>query len=153
MGLDKKDRTHKSKDLKDHIVDTATAQIETEVGGTTKEVGWDVNEGEVHADVQLSEDKGVGKAVIVRTFFFKANPEGFRERTPSKQELFNAHANQIRDALTTDGLQIMHDVSPKLMIGKTKTHYKIVVGAEPMAGMLLHERPETLMNLANNIKK
>lgn len=144
-----KNRDHKSRDIEDHIVESTTASIVDETGEANT---YEVNQGEVHADVQLSEDTGEGKAVIVRTFFFKANPEGFRERTPSKQELFNAHAIQIQSLLRDDGLQPMSEVRPQLVIGKTKTHYKIVVGAEPLPGMILHQRPDTLMNLANNIK-
>jgi hypothetical protein len=147
MGVN---RTTKSKDLKDHIVESTKASIVEESGETNT---YDVNQGEVHGDVQLSEDQGVGKAVIVRTFFFKANPQAFREYTPSKQELFSAHATQIQAQLAEDGLKPMPEISPKLVIGKTKTHYKIIVGAEPMAGQLLHQRPDTLMNLANNLKK
>jgi hypothetical protein len=43
----------------------------------------------------------------------------------------------------------MPDVNPKVMISKKKEGYRIVVGAEPSRGHLLHQAPQTLSQIAN----
>ena len=137
-------RTTKSRELSDHIVQQTTAEVDGNK--------MDVTEGEVHSDVDFSMDKGEGKAVIIRSFDFKANPEMFNLRTPSGQELFNAHAKQIEVHLWKDGLQVMPDVKPQLKLAKNKTGYRIVVGAEPAKGHILSslDKPMTLMDITNS---
>ena len=136
--------------LKDSKVDD---HIKGKVGITEqtgeKDIQWDATQGEVESDVHLEDDKGVGNAIIVRSFDFKANPQAFLERTPTKQELFNDSARLIEIQLWKDGLQVMPDVNPKVMISKNKQNYRIVVGAEPAKGHLLGVTPQTLSQIAN----
>lgn len=140
-------RKHTSRDINDHIVDKAKV---TEIGAKdapVENVNWDVTKGEVHSTTQLTDDTGSGGAVLIRSFDFKANPEAFKDRLPTEQELFNAHLRQIEIVLLQDGLKVFTDVKPRLKISKSKTHYRITIGAEPMRGFLLHERPKKLTEL------
>ncbi len=132
----KKARLASSKNIEDHITGETEAKvinIDTGANGHN----YDVKQGEVHSDIHLEEDTGHGKAIIIRSFDFQANPEAFKHKTPSKQELFNAHAKQIEIILWKDGLKVMPDVKPQLVLSKQRNHYRIIVGAEPEKGQLI----------------
>lgn len=133
----KKERLASSKDLTDHILGETTATVVPSIDSGGKAHDYDIKQGEVHSDIHLEEDTGHGKAIVIRSFDFKANPNAFKERTPSKQELFNAHAKQIEVILWKDGLEVMPDVTPQLMLSKRREGYRIVVGAEPRKGQLI----------------
>lgn len=133
----KKERLASSKDIEDHILGETTAKVNTSLDFGGKADNYDVKQGEVHSDLKLEADEGHGKTIVVRSFDFKANPPAFKERTPSKQELFNAHAKQIEIQLWKDGLKVMPDVKPQLFLSKQRNHYRIVVGAEPAKGQLI----------------
>lgn len=150
-----KHRSVSSRNIDDHIVEKAKV---TEVSADTKDVSgldsksnlqWDVTKGEVHSDVRLEEDMGVGQKVILRTFRFSANPQAFREKTPSKQELFDAHAKQIEIFLYKDGFVRMEGVEPKLFLSKDRLSYYIIVAAVPKFGEYTHERALTLKDITN----
>jgi len=146
--LDPTDRSHKNRQLEDHILG------ETEVVENSqeeKDINWEAKQGVVESSTKLEDDTGHGDAIVVRSFDYKANPEAFRLHTPSKQELFNAHIKQIEVHLWTDGLKVMTDVSPKVMLSKKKDGYRIVVGAEPMRGQSfsLRDKPQTLSEIAH----
>lgn len=145
----RKQRKHDSKDLSDHIVGKTKFIEINATDAPVDNIGWDVQQAEVHSDVQLSEDTGFGGAVIVRAFEFHANPEAFRIHTPTAQELFNSHLMQIEQSLMVDGMKVMTDVAPRVKVSKDKTKYKITVGAEPMKGQTLLERPKTLTQIVN----
>lgn len=149
MAVKNKKVKEKNNDLNDFVDAKNTLTEENTVDSPTGKVEWDVQQGEVHSNTTFEDDQGHGKKIIVRSFDFKANPEAFRHHTPSKQELFNAHANQIETILWKDGLQVMGDVAPRLMLSKKRDGYRIVVGAEPAKGFLLHDRPQTLTQIAN----
>ncbi len=129
-----KERLASSKDLNDHILGETKAKV---LDTNSKGADYDVKQGEVHSDIHLEEDTGHGKSIIIRSFVFKANPQAFKERTPSKQELFNAHAKQIEIVLWKDGLKVMPDVTPQLILAKNRHYYRIIVGAEPAKGQLI----------------
>lgn len=132
-----KARKASSKALEDHIVDETTATVHTQtLDGIDNGVHYDVKKGEVHSDVHLEDDEGFGKTIVVRSYDFQANPQAFKERTPSKQELFDAHAKQIEVQLWADGLQPMPEVHPQVILSKRRNGYRIVVGAEPRKGEL-----------------
>ena len=130
----KKERLASSKDLTDHVIAETKATV---VDSKDKGYDYDIKQGEVHSDTHLEDDTGHGKSIIIRSFDFKANPQAFKERTPSKQELFNAHLKQIELVLWKDGLKIMPDVTPQLILSKKRDGYRIVVGAEPQKGQII----------------
>lgn len=137
----KKERLASSKDIEDHIVAETEAKVinvDTGVNGDN----YDVKQGEVHSDVHLEEDTGHGGTIVIRSFDFKANPAAFKQRTPSKQELFNAHAKQIEIILWKDGLKVMPEITPKLVLDKKQRGYRIIVGAEPEKGQLITSRDQ-----------
>lgn len=147
-----KARSHKSRDLSDHIVAEAKVKEEGAIDAPVKNIDWDVKQGEVHSDVDFRNDMGYGDARVLRSFDFRANPEAFAKRTPSKQELFNAHSQQIELFLMKDGLKVVPELSPQLKLSKNRQGYRIVVVAEPMKGFRLDQRPDTLMNILNERK-
>ena len=114
-----------------------------------KEGVWESAQAEVRADTKLTEDKGQGRPIILRSFEFGAKPGAFKDHIPSKQELFNAHFKQIEIILWQDGLTAVREIEPKLQINKKKTHYRIWVAATPQRGAVLVERPKTLSQIAN----
>ena len=141
-----KNRSQSSRELSDHIVESGQVIDEQSIEGE-KDVQYEVSKGEVHSDVHLEDDKGVGKAIVLRHFDFSANPEAFRAQTPSKQTLFNLHKNQIYAHLMSDGLSVFEEVSPKVMISKNKRFYRIIVAGLPF-GMNKSHIP-TLSEIAN----
>lgn len=143
---DRKVKGAKERKLEDHI--TSQATIKDDAGLLDqKGVEWEATGAEVHSDVHLEDDKGTGKAIVIRSFDFLANPETFKHHTPTKQELFNAHRIQIEGALFADDLKVYEDVSPKVMISKNKKYYRIVVAGLPW-GMNKAKIP-TLSEIAN----
>lgn len=143
-----KNRDAKKRDIEEHVV--AQADIVDNSRQISEDATqWKATQGEVHSDTKFEDDKGTGAAVIIRSFDFKANPEAFRERTPSKQELFNAHAKQIEYFLHNDGLDVFPDMNPQIKLSKKRDGYRIVVAAIPLKGQLLRERPQTLTELVN----
>lgn len=139
----KKERLASSKDIEDHIRGEGAVTVHnSDLDGKQSSVHYDVKEGEVHSDTHLEDDEGTGKTIVVRSFDFKANPQAFREHTPSKQELFSAHSKQIENILWADGLQVMPDVKVQLMLSKKRDGYRIVVGAEPRQGHIINYRDQ-----------
>jgi hypothetical protein len=115
-----------------------------------KDILWDASQLETKSETHLEDDAGYGQAAIVRSFVFSANPEAFKQYTPTKQELFNHHYKQIEIMLWQDGMVVMPDVNPKVTINNKKTKYRIFVGAKPMKGHILKDAPKTLSNIAHN---
>lgn len=102
---------------------------------------------ETQSQTSLESDQGVGNAAVIRMFQFAINPEVFQQHPPTKQDLFNAHYKNLEMALWRDGLKVIPEVNPRISMGKK--HYRIWIGAAPMKGHLLHERPKTLTELAH----
>lgn len=103
---------------------------------------------EVTSDTKLEHDEGHGEAAIIRRFTFGANPEAFAKHTPTKQELFNAHYKGIEVTLWRDGMKVMPEVEPRVVVKGNKFH--IFVGAKPMKGHILMQRPQTLSEIAHS---
>lgn len=99
---------------------------------------------ETQSKTHLEDDMGGGGAAIIRTFEFGMNPEAFNQYQPTKQELFNSHYKGIELALWKDGLKVMPEVQPKIVVDNKTNKYRIFVGAQPMKGHLLYEQPKTL---------
>lgn len=143
---DRRVKGAKERKIEDHI--TGQAVIKDDASVVSEEgVEWEATGAEVHSDVHLEDDKGTGKAIVIRSFDFSANPEAFKQHTPSKQELFSAHRIQIEGSLFADDLKIYEDVPPKVMISKNKKFYRIVVAGLPW-GMTRAHIP-TLSEIAN----
>lgn len=109
----------------------------------------DISQIDTQSQTHLEDDKGTGDAAIIRMFEFAANPEAFKQHTPTRQELFNYHHKQIEITLWGDGMKVIPEVPPRLTINKAKTKYRIFVGAKPMKGNLLPYQPQTLSQIAN----
>lgn len=110
---------------------------------------YEVSSMEAQSETKLEHDEGHGAALVLRCFTFKANPEVFQHHQPTKQELFNHHLKGIEIALWRDGLTPFVDSEPRLIVNKEKGTYEIWVGARPMKGHMLHEKPQTLTEIAH----
>jgi len=110
---------------------------------------------EVKSDTNIESDDGHGKAAIVRMFEFGINPEAFKRykdatgKSPSKQELFNSFYKGIEVALWRDGLKVIPEADPKVVIDSKNGKFRIFVGAEPMKGHILREKPQTLKQIVH----
>lgn len=109
-----------------------------------KDVNYDVQDLEVQSKTNLEQDQGGGGAAIIRCFEFGINYQTFNEVRPTKQDLFNAHYKGIEMALWRDGLKVIPEVNPRIVINSSKGTYSIFVGANPMKGHILREQPRTL---------
>lgn len=109
-----------------------------------KKSDWYGQQVETNSDPLV--DKGIGEAIILRSFKFKANPENLKRDKPSKQQLFNNHADQMRLQLWGDGLEPIN-VDPRIVISKNKEEYMIFVACKPKAGVALIEKPQTLQDI------
>lgn len=107
-------------------------------------VNYNLESIEVKSDTHLEDDQGGGGAAIIRCFEFGVNPQAFMEAKPTKQQLFNSHLKGIELALWRDGMKVMPDVNPRILIDEKNLKYKIFVGAQPMRGHTLIEQPRTL---------
>lgn len=110
---------------------------------------WQVKSLAAESETKLEDDKGYGQAVTLRHFYFKPNPETFKVKQPTSQELFNAHYKQIEIELWKDGWSVFADVSPRVRFAKDKSHYVIIVGALPARGHIPSTslRPKTLTEI------
>lgn len=144
MALKKadKNRVHTSRDIEDHIVAQATID---KVDGVDPQ--YEVTQGEVHSSTNLEDDKGTGRAVVLKFFEFAANPESFKAQIPTGQELFNVHKPQIEWFLRNEDLEIDESFPPRINISKDKKSYRIVVAGLPWGMSRTHIK--TLSEIAN----
>jgi hypothetical protein len=134
-----KDRHHESHNMDKFLGD----KFET-IGAPEKWYGQDI---EVHSDPLV--DSGKGKPIIMRFFEFKANPVTFKRDNPTNQQLFDAHANEIRLFLWRDGLKAFEGLEPRIIRSKKKDGYRIMVACEPRLGITLAEPTQTLQQIVN----
>ena len=126
------------------VDELGTVNSPASLGQVEKNYAHDVKSLEVKSTTNLEDDMGGGGAAIIRMFEFGANPQAFKEYQPTTQELFNAHYKGIEMALWKDGLKVIPEVNPRIVIDKAGGKYQIFVGAQPMRGHLLKEQPKTL---------
>lgn len=92
-------------------------------------------------------DPGKGKTVSIRVFHFKMDPAKVKDFPIDKQEVFNAHATQIKHILWGDGLIPLEGVSPRVRINKRMKYYNIFVPCEARLGVSWIEKPKNLTEL------
>lgn len=110
---------------------------------------YELNSVETQSDTKLESDEGTGIPVIIRTFEFGANLVAFKDHTPTKQELFDAHKKGLEMHLWRDGMIYFDQVEPQITFNKKGTKYKIIIAALPARGNVLLETPQTLSQIAN----
>lgn len=114
------------------------------INAPVSNVHYDLQDIEVTSTSNLEDDKGGGGAAIIRMFEFGMNPQAFAQHIPTKQELFNSHYKGIETALWKDGMKVIPEVNPRIVVDDKAGNYKIFVGAQPMRGHTLQEQPKTL---------
>lgn len=120
------------------------------VGDETQDIEWEGAQAQVESETKLNADKGIGQAVVLRTFTFAANKESFQRHLPTAQELFNSHSKGIDTMLWKDGLKHFMEVEPRLIFSKDKSHYRFIVACIPALGNTLIDTPHTLTELLND---
>lgn len=130
----------------EHLGDITGNITESPLDGV---IGNSVNSVEVASEKKLEDDHGTGRAVVMRSFTFKAEKEAFKVHIPTKQELFNTHYKGIEMYLWKDGLTFVQEYEPHLLFNKMKSHYTIFVVATPRNGNVLLEKTQTLSEIAN----
>ena len=98
---------------------------------------------EVTANSDPVLDPGSGRKIVVRQFEYAWNPE--MKDKPSKQEVFNLHAREIRNFLWRDGLRIIDTEAPRMIVNEQG--YRIFITCEPVGALL-----ETAQNLTELLK-
>lgn len=126
------------------VEDIGSFTEQNAVNAPVKDVHYDLRDLEVKSDTHLEADEGGGGAAIVRCFEFGINIESFQRAKPNKQDLFNSHYKGIETALWKDGLKVIPEVNPRIVIDAENMRYQIFVGAQPMRGHILREQPKTL---------
>lgn len=109
--------------------------------GEDKEIWYGAN-AQVNSDPLV--DSGRGTPVIMRFFEYAPSPE-MKKLRPSSQEIFNAHAQQIRVTLWKDGLEPYQAIEPRIIHSKDK--YRIMITCIPKAGVILNDKTQTLQDL------
>lgn len=138
----KLNRSHKSKELKDHIVAETKATFQSETGKNTE---YDIKQGEVHSSTVLEDDKGVGKAVVIRQYQYEL-PKNLPQ--PSKAQLLLIHKPRIQDQLWLDELELI--LEPKVVFSDKYPHkFRIFATCQPKKGSLVYDRPNTLTEIAH----
>lgn len=114
----------------------------------------DVSSLETMSETRLEDDLGRGQTAVIRCFEFGINPVAFQKARAagmqvSKQDLFNAHHKGIELELWKDGLKVMPDVQPTVLVNEKAMKYKIFVGARPYKGHSMSQRTQTLSQIAH----
>ena len=104
---------------------------------------------ETQSKTKLEDDIGHGGAAIIRRFTFGMNAESFKQKPPTKQELFNYHIKGIEIMLWRDGMKIMTEIEPRITLDSKGLQYHIFIGARPQKGFILREAPQTLKDVAH----
>ena len=110
---------------------------------------WEGEEVMVESETKLEADTGTGPKVILRTFEFASNPQAFKQRIPTSQELFNHHLKGMQGMLWSDGLKPMEEIEPRLIFSKNKKGYRIFIACKPLLGQVVLEKPQTLSEIAH----
>lgn len=141
--------------IDDHgtVNDTNSTDFYSELGQTKyirdADTNYDLKSIETESTTKLEEDVGYGNAVIIRMFEFRVNPLVFYAHSPTKQELFNSHYKGIEIALWKDGMKVIPEVDPRIVVNEAAGTYQIFVGAAPAKGHILKEQPQTLSQLVH----
>lgn len=106
---------------------------------------WEGQDIEVKSD-PLIDNENSG-ALILRSFYYKANPVTMKEQKPTKQKIFNSHLKQIEAMLWGDGLTPFTPIEPRIIVSKKRDEYKIFIACVPKKGVMLNETPLTLQQI------
>ena len=113
---------------------------------------WEGEEIVSESTTKIEDDKGDGRAVVLRFFEFGANVETFKIHKPTAQDLFNSHMKGIESLLWRDGLKPYLEVEPRLQFSKDKTKYRFILAAIPSYGGDLMDKTQTLSQLLTNVQ-
>ena len=115
-----------------------------------KNIEWEGEEVTTHSQINLEEDTGTGKEVILRFFDFGVNFQAFKNHKPSAQELFDNHRQGLESLMWRDGLRPFEEVEPRLIFSKDKKHYRFIIACTPTLNSVLTDKPQTLSQLLTN---
>lgn len=118
--------------------------------GVEKDLEWEGEELQTMAKTGLDDDRGWGKAVILRFFEFGVNVAAFKRGKPTAQQLFDNHRKEIEHTLWLDNLTPFEEVEPRLMFSKNKKFYRFIIACLPRDQVSAQAHAKTLIELAND---
>lgn len=127
-----------------------TALEKDALDAPVKDIEWEGEEVGYQGKHNLQLDGGTGQAIILRFFDFVANPELFKTRKPTAQELFNTHNKGVQSLLWMDGLKPYEGIEPRLMFSKDKKNYRFVIACIPKEALI--DKTKTLSELLTTQK-
>lgn len=93
-------------------------------------------------------DEGKGEKFVLRHFEYRMNPEIIGKNI-TKQELFDAHARQMRDSLWEDGLVPVKEADPRIVV--QGDIYRIFITCRPRINLgvqtSVNEEAQTLQDI------
>lgn len=107
---------------------------------------WEGETVQAESKVNLQDDRGTGKPIVLRFFEFGVNPQAFKDHKPTAQELFNTHIRGMESLIWSDGLIFCKEIEPKLWFSKDNKKYRFMIGCLPVQTLI--ETPNTLAELA-----
>lgn len=110
-----------------------------------EDLQWEGEEIQAQSKTKIEEDQGTGIPVVLRFFEFGVNPEAFKNRKPTAQELLNSHLRGIESLLWSDGLTFYKEVEPRLMFSKDNKKYRFIIPCLPTQALI--DTPKTLTQL------
>lgn len=117
------------------------------VENDTLKEDWKVKDLAAQSETKITDDKGEGNAVKLFFFDYSANPQTFKEKQPTAQELFNIHIKEMEVKLWSQGWKPFTDVEPRLLFSKNKRNYRFIIGALPVHAFAVKEKPKTLSEI------
>lgn len=97
------------------------------INAPVKNIEWEGEELQAQSKTHLEQDLGTGAKTVYRFFEFAANPEAFKNRKPTAQELFNDNKKGIMAMLWKDELRPLEQIEPRLIFSKNKKFFRIII--------------------------
>lgn len=144
--MERINRSHKKRDIEAHLKGHTEVIEENAADAPVKDVKWDVQQAEVHSDIDIGVDKGDGRPIILRQFEY-AFPPGMTYIPKAEDILTEGYIKFLETTLYfVDELEMVQH--PKVVIGDRG--FKIFATCQARKGSLIHQRPQTLTEAAAN---
>ena len=144
--MERINRSHKKKDIDAHIKGKAELLEKGALGAPVEDVKWNVQQGEVHSDIDIKLDTGEGRPIILRQFDYKF-PPGLQMKPTADDILTEGYLNFLEAQLYfVDELDLVE--KPRVMIGTDG--FKIFATCQAKKGSIIpyHNKPQTLTEIA-----
>lgn len=125
--------------------ESETEQVTETFGNRAVTDDGEIQQLSTQADTLLADDAR-GEKFVMRVFEFSYDPLSVGQ-VPSKQHIFNSHAEMIRHFLWKDGLEPAFEAEPRVIISKRKRNFRIYVLARARFGQMWNDKATTLQEI------